>query len=131
MFVLGNSHHVVIGWAFGDTDILILAISVLYECKHRITIDKEEKECLVGYNRQKSIVWHYLEYMHSVEMAMYHLFLREAKKKCWKIIEKFQKFLTCFKTLGNSEEWIPDYWWLFSSKILWMNETFSEEIDKN
>ena len=34
----GSTHHVVIRSAFGDIVILILAISVLYEFKHRITI---------------------------------------------------------------------------------------------
>ena len=36
--VSGSTHHVVIRSAFGDIVILILAISVLYEFKHRITI---------------------------------------------------------------------------------------------
>ena len=39
LFVSGNSHHVVIRSAFGNTDILILAIFVLYEFKYRNTID--------------------------------------------------------------------------------------------
>ena len=39
LFLLANPHHVVTRSAFWDTDILILAIFVLYEFKHRITID--------------------------------------------------------------------------------------------
>ena len=39
LFLLANSHHVVTLSAFWDTDILILAIFVLYEFKHRIAID--------------------------------------------------------------------------------------------
>ena len=39
LFLLANPHHVVTLSAFWDTDILILAIFVLYEFKHRIAID--------------------------------------------------------------------------------------------
>ena len=39
LFLLANPHHVVTRSAFWDTDILILAIFVLYEFKHRIAID--------------------------------------------------------------------------------------------
>ena len=38
-FLLANPHHSVTGSAFWDTDILILAIFVLYEFKQRIAID--------------------------------------------------------------------------------------------
>ena len=38
-FLLANPHYSVTGSAFWDTDILILAIFVLYEFKHRIAID--------------------------------------------------------------------------------------------
>ena len=43
--------------------------------------------------------------MHSVEITIHHLFSREAKKKCWKIIEKFSEFLICFEMLCTSQEW--------------------------
>ena len=36
---MGNPSNAVIRSAFGDTEILILAISALYELKHRIAID--------------------------------------------------------------------------------------------
>ena len=36
---MGNPRNAVIRSAFGDTEILILAISALYELRHHITID--------------------------------------------------------------------------------------------
>ena len=41
-------------------------------------------------------------------MTIYHLFSRQAKKKCWKIIEKFSEFLICFEMLCTSQEWHGD-----------------------
>ena len=49
LFVLLNPHDVVLRWAFRDTDILILAIFVLYE--FRIQASHYNRPCLIGYNR--------------------------------------------------------------------------------
>ena len=54
-WVRGSLSYCYVRSPFWDTDILILVISVLYELKHHITIDrqrscKEEKKCLVGHN---------------------------------------------------------------------------------
>ena len=42
--------------------------------------------------------------MHSKEMTIYHLSSKEAKKKYWKITEKFLQFWTCLKMWGASQE---------------------------
>ena len=47
--------------------------------------------------------------MHSVEITIYHLFSRDAKKKYSQIIEKCPKCLTCFKKLSTSPERHGDF----------------------
>ena len=57
--------------------------------------------------------------MYSVEMTIYLLFPRKAKKKCWKTVEKFQKNLTCFKTLYTSEERLGDIFHQLEELKIW------------
>ena len=67
---------------------------------------KEKKEYLIGYNRGDRRVLFGISRNTciQVEMTIYHLFSREAKRKYWKIVEKFSKFLICFKMLYTSQE---------------------------
>ena len=52
-------------------------------------------------------------------MTIYLLFPRKAKKKCWKTVEKFQKNLTCFKTLYTSEERLGDIFHQLEELKIW------------
>ena len=91
-----------------DTDNLILAISVPYELKWHTTVHiasaKKRKNVWLGtikltekyYLKLVGIyVWSGNNYVSS--------FFKRGKEKCWKIIEKFPKFLACFKTLATAK----------------------------
>ena len=78
---------------FWDNNIFILMISVLYEFKHRITIDsvsvkKIKNVWLVTIVLKKEYCVTLVGTMHSKKITMYHGFSREPKKKCWTIHEK-------------------------------------------
>ena len=98
-------HHVIIRSPSGDTDILVLAVSLLHEFCDQVTIDngagKNRKLIWLGGldltpNRCSSLIGFHAftgnDYISS--------FFKRGKDQCWKLMEKFQKFETCFKQLG-------------------------------
>ena len=74
--------------------------------------------------------------MHSVQMTIHHLFSREAKIKCWKIIGKFPKILTCFETLitcqkqnGDLFTYIEEFvYFVHGAKVKSIKQCKMEEI---
>ena len=91
----------VIRSAFGDTNILILAIFVFYEFKHSITIDS----VWLGTIKLTEEYFLILIGIHAFSGNDYiSSYFWEAKKNYWKITEKFPQFRTCLKMWGISHE---------------------------
>ena len=93
----------------GDTDILVLIISLLYEFKNRIVIDN-------GVGNSRKLTW-----LGSIDFSSSRLnsllgfhaftgndyvssFFRKGKGICWKVLQKFSKFENTFSDIGNTIE---------------------------
>ena len=94
----------------GDTDIIVLTVSILYEYRHRILLDnacgKHRKLVqLSDIDMDKDLVGAPIGF-HSFTVFVSSLF-GKGKEKCWKLVEKTCKFQRALKQFGDS--WtVPD-----------------------
>ena len=104
-----ESNQILLRSPSGDTDILVLVLSILHEFKDRIVIDN-------GTGNSRKLIW-----LGSIEMSNSRInsllgvhsftgndyvpsFFRKGKGVCWKILKNHSKFECTFSNLGNTSE---------------------------
>ena len=129
-----TSHQVIIRSPSGDTDILVLATSLLYEYRSKVNIDN-------GSGKNRKLIWFGgldLEPKRCEALIGLHAFtgndyissfFRKGKDQCWKVMEKFQKFENCFAELGNSVELNMDTFSLLEEYVCHLYGIRSKTVD--
>ena len=90
----------------GDTDILVLMVSLLDEDRDRVTLDYgcgQSRHLIrmvdidMSHGRKKGLIG-----VHAFTGCDYNSsFFRRGKEKCWKTMTKFSKFESAFENLGS------------------------------
>lgn len=102
-----TDHQAIIRSPSGDTDIIVLAVALLFEFNKRVSIDngtgKERKVIWLGnidlsQERSSSLIG-----LHAFTGNDYaSSFFKKGKDKCWKLLLNYRKFEDCFVNLGVS-----------------------------